>query len=110
MTLVSDAMAATGLGDGVYHLGGSTVVVSDGAANLEDHSSLAGSTTTVGGSVARLLTRGADATEIASITSVRPARALGLPVPALTVGARADLVELTDTGVARAMKAGAWLG
>jgi N-acetylglucosamine-6-phosphate deacetylase len=110
MTLVSDAMAATGLGDGVYDMGGTTVVVSDGVANLEDDSSLAGSTTTVGGSVARLVARGADAAEIASITSIRPSRALGVAGRTLTVGARADLVELNGSGVARAMKGGAWLG
>ena len=110
MTLVSDAMAATGLGDGVYEMGGTTVVVTDGVANLADNSSLAGSTTTVGGSVARLLRRGADAAEIASITSIRPAFALGLAGHALTVGARADLVELGPAGVARTMRAGTWLG
>jgi N-acetylglucosamine-6-phosphate deacetylase len=110
MTLVSDAMAATGLGDGVYDMGGTTVVVTDGVANLEDNSSLAGSTTTVGGSVARLVARGADAAEIASITSARPSRALGLAGHTLSVGSRADLVELTAAGVARAMRAGAWLG
>jgi N-acetylglucosamine-6-phosphate deacetylase len=109
MTLVSDAMAATGLGDGVYDMGGTTVVVTDGVANLADNSSLAGSTTTVGGSVTRLVARGADAAEIASITSIRPARALGLGGRTLTVGARADLVELDGGGVARAMRAGAWL-
>jgi N-acetylglucosamine-6-phosphate deacetylase len=110
MTLVSDAMAATGLGDGRYDMGGTTVIVTDGVANLADNSSLAGSTTPVGGAVARLVARGADAAEIAAITSIQPAHALGLDGHALTVGARADLVELNSTGVARAMKAGAWLG
>ncbi|MFD3443630.1 N-acetylglucosamine-6-phosphate deacetylase [Microbacteriaceae bacterium 4G12] len=110
MTLVSDAMAATGLGDGEYEMGGTTVVVTDGVANLADNSSLAGSTTTVGGSVARLVARGADAAEIASITSIRPAFALELAGHALTVGAPADLVELGPTGVTRTMRAGTWLG
>jgi len=110
MTLVSDAMSATGLGDGRYDMGGTTVIVTDGVANLEDNSSLAGSTTPVGGAVARLLARGTDAAEIASLTSIVPARALRLPGHALIAGARADLVELDGAAVGRVMRAGAWLG
>lgn len=109
MTLVSDAMAATGLGDGRYELGGSAVVVENGVASLSDHSSLAGSTTPVGGAVARLLSRGADAAEVASLTSAAPARALRRSGHALSVGSPADLVELGRDGVTRVMKAGSWL-
>ncbi|WP_150307543.1 N-acetylglucosamine-6-phosphate deacetylase [Planctomonas psychrotolerans] len=109
MTLVSDAMSATGLGDGHYDLGSSSVVVENGVASLADHSSLAGGTTPIGGAVTRLVRRGADAVEVASLTSAAPARALGRRASALTVGAPADLVELGDDGVTRVMKAGAWL-
>ena len=112
VVLISDAMAATGLSDGRYDMGATTVIVADGVATMTmgDYSSLAGSTTTVGGSVARLVARGADAAEIASMTSIVPSRGLRLPGHTLTVGARADLVELDGTGVARVMKAGVWLG
>jgi N-acetylglucosamine-6-phosphate deacetylase len=108
-SVVSDAMAATGLGDGGYELAGSHVVVSGGVAMLADGSSLAGSTTPVAGAVARLLDRGAPLAEIVAATSVTPARSLGLPDPALVVGARADLVALSGSRVARVMRAGSWL-
>lgn len=108
-SLVSDAMSATGLGDGSYDLAGSTVVVSDGVAMLADESSLAGSTTPVGGAVERLLGRGVPLDELVSATSTTPARTLGLANPALIVGGRADLVELRGSRIARVMKAGSWL-
>jgi N-acetylglucosamine-6-phosphate deacetylase len=107
--VVSDAMAATGLGDGRYELAGSHVVVSQGVAMLADGSSLAGSTTPVAGAVARLLDRGAPLAEVVAATSVTPARALGLRDPALVVGARADLLALDGSRVARVMRAGSWL-
>jgi N-acetylglucosamine-6-phosphate deacetylase len=107
--VVSDAMAATGLGDGAYELAGSRVVVADGVAMLADGSSLAGSTTPVAGAVARLLDRGAPLAEIVAATSATPSRALGLREPALVVGARADLVALGGSRVARVMRAGSWL-
>lgn len=109
LCLVSDAMAATGLGDGRYTVGASPVVVEDGVARLADRSSLAGSTVPVGGAVARLLGRGAPVPEIVSSTSTVPARTVGLPGLGLRAGERADLVELTVDGVRRVMRGGAWL-
>lgn len=106
LALVSDAMAATGLGDGRYDLAGSAVVVRDGVAVLADGSSLAGSTTPVGGAVARLLARGVDLPEIAAMTSGAPARALGLSGHDLAVGSPADLVELAGGAVARVIRRG----
>ena len=107
--LVSDAMSATGLGDGSYELAGSTVVVRAGVAMLADGSSLAGSTTPVGGAVMRLLERGVPLDELVAATSSTPARALGLADPTLIVGARADLVELHGSRISRVMRAGSWL-
>ncbi|WP_233550159.1 N-acetylglucosamine-6-phosphate deacetylase [Clavibacter lycopersici] len=107
--LVSDAMSATGLADGSYELAGSAVVVADGVAMLADGSSLAGSTTPVGGAVARLLDRGVPLDEVVAATSATPARSLGLADPALVAGARADLVELRGARVARVMGGGSWL-
>lgn len=109
LALVSDAMAATGLGDGTYRLAGSDVVVRDGVARLAEGSSLAGSTVPIGGAVARLLRRGATVPEITGATSAVPARALGLAGHALRAGERADLVELDGAGVRRVMRRGAWL-
>ncbi len=107
--LVSDAMAATGLGDGAHRLAGSDVVVSDGIAMLADGSSLAGSTTPVGGAVEGLLERGLDAAAVVPLTSSTPARLLGLPTTSLAVGETADLVALDGWRIARVMRRGTWL-
>jgi len=108
--LVSDAMAAAGLGDGRYELAGGEVVVRDGVARTADERSLAGSTATVADAVARLLARGADLPEVVALTSAAPSRALGLPAAPLAVGAPADLVEVADGRPRRVMRRGAWLG
>jgi N-acetylglucosamine-6-phosphate deacetylase len=110
VALVSDAMSATGLGDGSYDLAGSAVVVRDGVARLRAGSSLAGSTTPLGGAAARLLRRGRPLGEIVTATSATPARALGLPGRSLRVGDPADLLELSNgVLVGRVMRQGAWL-
>ncbi|WP_309069028.1 amidohydrolase family protein [Microbacterium sp.] len=83
--LVSDAMAAAGLGDGSYTLAGSDVVVRDGVARLAGATAIAGSTSSVSDAVERLLARGADPATIAELTAVTPARALGVDVPPLAV-------------------------
>ena len=82
--LVSDAMAAAGLGDGDYTLAGSAVTVRDGVARAAD-GAIAGSTSSVSDAVERLLARGADPALIAELTAVAPARALGLEVPGFAV-------------------------
>ena len=109
VSLVSDAMSATGLGDGSYKLAGSTVVVTDGVAMLADGSSLAGSTTPLAGAVSRLLARGVPLADVQAASSSRPARTLRLADAALVAEAAADLVVLDGTVVARVMKAGRWL-
>jgi N-acetylglucosamine-6-phosphate deacetylase len=109
LSLVSDAMSATGLGDGSYELAGSTVVVTDGVAMLADGSSLAGSTTPLAGAVTRLLDRGVPLAHVQAASSSTPARALGLTAPALVPGAAADLVVLDGSAITRVMKAGRWL-
>lgn len=104
--LVSDAMAAAGLGDGRYALAGGAVLVRDGVARTADGRSLAGSTSTVGDAVVRLLDRGADLAEVVALTSTAPSRALGLAVPPLAVGAPADLVETGGGRVRRVVRRG----
>lgn len=107
--LVSDAMAATGLGDGAYELAGSRVVVSEGIARLADGSSLAGSTASLGVIVTRLLARGMPADTLAAAASTHPAAALGIRAPALAIGDAADLVAFSHDGTRRTMKEGRWL-
>lgn len=108
VSLVSDAVAAAGLGDGRYDLAGSEIMVADGVARLADGSSLAGSTMPLGTSVARLLARGLPAAPVVLAASLTPARAVGLDVAALRVGDAADLIAVSD-GLVRTMKGGAWL-
>ncbi|MBO3663783.1 N-acetylglucosamine-6-phosphate deacetylase [Microbacterium stercoris] len=83
--LVSDAMAAAGLGDGAYTLAGSPVTVRDGLALTAD-GAIAGSTSSVSDAVNRLLARGADPALIVELTALAPSRALGMAVPPLAVG------------------------
>jgi N-acetylglucosamine-6-phosphate deacetylase len=109
VSLVSDAMSATGLGDGSYELAGSTVVVTDGVAMLADGSSLAGSTTPLAGAVSRLLARSVPLADVQAASSSTPARTLRLADATLVAEAAADLVVLDGTVVARVMKAGRWL-
>ena len=53
VALVSDAMAATGIGDGRYRLGDLDVVVEAGVARLTQGEAIAGSTITLDVAVAR---------------------------------------------------------
>ncbi|WOF23152.1 amidohydrolase family protein [Microbacterium betulae] len=107
--LVSDAMAATGLGDGRYRVAGSDVVVVDGVATLADGSSLAGATAVVGDAVERLLARGVDLAEVVALTRTAPVRALRMPNEALAPGAPADLVSFEGPRISRVMRRGEWL-
>ncbi|MHA0285170.1 N-acetylglucosamine-6-phosphate deacetylase [Mycobacterium sp. C3-094] len=115
ISLITDAMAATGMSDGRYDLGPLAVDVADGVARLAGSDTIAGSTATMD-RVLRfaVLHSGAsrsDALQAAvAQTSVNPAAALGLPSAELAVGSVADLVvldeELAVTGV---MRRGTWV-
>ncbi len=96
--LVTDAMAATGMSDGRYELGGQVVDVVEGQARVNGTSTLAGSTLTMDVAVANAVEhlRLDVPTAVAMATSV-PARLLpGLDVGSLHVGGPADLVRLDD--------------
>ena len=108
LLLVSDAMAATGLGDGEYLLAGSKVRVRDGAARLAEGNSLAGSTSVIADAVQRLLARGTGLADITNWTNVHPAAVPRRGAPRLRVGDRADLVVIQDGRVARVLSSGVW--
>lgn len=110
LALVSDAMAATGLGDGEYSIAGSPVVVRDGVAMLSDGSSLAGSTITLADGLGRLLMEhGASLTQAVAAATTTPAAALRLPEPFIRRGSPADLVLLRGAVLSGVMRGGRWV-
>lgn len=107
MVLVSDAMRATGLGDGTYALGDQEVVVRDGVTHRPD-GGLAGSVLTLDAAVRNI----ADYARLPLPEAIRlatetPARAMGWDdVGSLREGSHADFVALDRHGVV----ARTWVG
>lgn len=105
--LITDAMAAAGMPDGRYELGGLAVSVAHGVARLADgDGSIAGSTLTMDAALRRMVHSGVSLVDAAEMAATTPARTLGLADRgAIEVGLRADLVLLDDalavTGVLR---------
>ncbi|WP_329090068.1 MULTISPECIES: N-acetylglucosamine-6-phosphate deacetylase [unclassified Streptosporangium] len=111
--LITDAMAAAGMGDGVYGLGPMTVNVADGVARLAESGTIAGSTLTMDVAFRRAVREvGLSLAEASEIASLTPARVLGLAdrLGSVSVGKRADLVVLTDDlEVSGVMRGGTWI-
>lgn len=78
VVLVSDSMAATGLGDGDYRLGGLAVQVSGGVPLLAETGTLAGSTLTLDRAVEVAVAAGVDPEAALAAATTTPARVLGL--------------------------------
>jgi len=97
ITLVTDAMAAMGMGPGTYNIGGYTVNVDDHSARLPS-GTLAGSILTMDAAVRHLIEQsGCSPAEALTMASRTPADLLGIPDKGrITPGAAADLV-LLDT-------------
>jgi N-acetylglucosamine-6-phosphate deacetylase len=114
VSLITDAMAATGMPDGRYHLGPVQVDVAGGVALVGGTDTVAGSTATmdrvVRFAVAHCgLTRDEALMLVVRQASLNPARALGLPGGGLTPGAAADLVALDpDLTVVGVLRRGVW--
>ncbi len=109
--LITDAMAAAGMGDGDYDLGSLAVTVSGGVARLAGDGAIAGSTLTMDAALRRAVGAGLSIVDASRMASGTPAAAVGLAgtVGALRPGLRADLVELSDDlEVVRVMRGGAW--
>lgn len=114
VSLITDAMAATGMSDGRYHLGPVQVDVVDGIAFVGGTDTIAGSTATMD-RVVRFafthcgLTRDEALLLVVRQASLNPARAMGLAADGLIPGAAADLVALDeDLTVAAVMRRGVW--
>jgi N-acetylglucosamine-6-phosphate deacetylase len=116
--LVTDAMAAAGVGDGVYEVGGLRVTVRDGVPTLDGAGSLAASTLTLDKAL-RNFVSGCAMTmwEAVAAVSTRPAQLLGLagpgvkaPIGVIAPGAVADLVVIDDQlRTTRVMHRGTWV-
>lgn len=114
VAFVTDAIAATGTGDGVHRLGPATVRVSGGAVRLDEGGALAGSTLTMDAALRRAVRdQRTPIEDVAQACSTAPARVLGIGdrVGSITAGLAADLVVLTDPlEVEAVMVAGEWTG
>lgn len=117
VAFVSDAMAAAGVGDGAYVLGGLSVVVDHGVARLARDpdgttpGSIAGGTSHVADIVTRVVAAGTPLAYAVRPATRTPARALGLTDRgALAAGSRADVVVVdANARPTRVMRRGRWL-
>jgi N-acetylglucosamine-6-phosphate deacetylase len=108
--LVTDAMAAAGVGDGVYQVGALRVTVRDGVPTLDGGGALAASTLTLNAAVRNFVQScGMSMVDAAAAVAGRPAELLGLKA-AVESGAVADLVLLDDgLHTERVMHRGTWV-
>ena len=98
LTLITDAMRAKGLPDGVSELGGQTVYVKGGEARLED-GTLAGSVLRMNRAVQNMVEKvGVPFTQAVDYATINPAKALGIDneVGSIQVGKRADFTVLDE--------------
>ncbi|MGW5362263.1 N-acetylglucosamine-6-phosphate deacetylase [Actinopolymorpha pittospori] len=112
VSLVTDAMAAAGMPDGVYNLGHRPVRVENGLVMLVSGESIAGSTLTMDAAFRLAVQQaGQTLTQAARMASTTPARTFGLTeVGALQAGLLADLVVLdSELGTAAVMRRGSWV-
>lgn len=115
VSLVTDAMAATGMADGRYHLGPLAVDVVAGVARVSGTDTIAGSTATMDRVFGFAVTYCGLPPDEALLLGVRqaclnPARALGLPCEGLVAGSSADLVVLdSDLAAVGVLRRGSWL-
>lgn len=95
ISLISDSIAATGMGDGQYEIWGETISVKDGKTS-NAHGSIAGSVITMLDAVRMMLSLGFRESEVARMASLNPARLLRIndECGSIKEGKRADLVAL----------------
>jgi N-acetylglucosamine-6-phosphate deacetylase len=101
LTLISDAIAAAGQGDGDYRIWGETISV-EGRRTSNAQGSIAGSVITMLDAVRLMISLGISEVDVARMASTNPARLLGLEneCGSIEVGKRADLVAVNAQGEA----------
>lgn len=99
VTLISDSVAPTGLGDGEFEIWGEKVSVDNGRTRNE-RGSIAGSVITMHDAFLQMRSLGFSDVDLAKMTSANPARLLGLSDSrgSIEAGKRADLVGIRDDG------------
>ena len=99
LTLITDAMRAKGIPDGVSELGGQTVYVKNGEARLED-GTLAGSVLRMNRAIQNMVEKvGVPFTQAVDYATINPAKTLGIDneTGSIAVGKRADFTVLNET-------------
>lgn len=99
LTLISDAIAAAGLGDGDYPIWGETINVTQGRTR-NAAGSIAGSVISMLDAVRTMRSLGVSEIDLARMASTNPARLLGIDheCGSIEEGKRADLVAINDLG------------
>jgi N-acetylglucosamine-6-phosphate deacetylase len=97
VTLISDSVAPAGLGDGQFQLWGETITV-ENCRTQNESGHIAGSVINLGDAVRLMLGLGVPAKDAARISSLNPARLLGISDVCGTIeeGKRADIVALDE--------------
>ncbi len=97
-TLVTDAMRAKGLADGISELGGQTVIVKNGEARLEN-GALAGSVLKMNDAIKNLVTKcGVSLSDAVDFASINPAKNLNIDglYGSIEVGKKANFAVLDE--------------
>ena len=99
LMLISDAVAAAGLGDGDYQIWGETINVKDGRTRNAG-GSIAGSVITMLDAVFTMKSLGVSEVDLARMASTNPAKLLSIEndCGSIEEGKRADLVALNEQG------------
>ena len=102
LTLISDAIAAAGQGNGDYRIWGETIAVKNGRTRNE-RGSIAGSVITMLDAARMMRSLGVSETDLARMTATNPARLLRVDgdCGSIQAGKRADLTALDDSGDVR---------
>jgi N-acetylglucosamine-6-phosphate deacetylase len=100
VVLITDAISATGMPDGLYELGGLKIKVEKGIPKLVDSDSFAGSTLTMDKAFRNIISLGYSIKEAFIMASTNPAKSINAiekeKIGLIKPGWKADMVILDD--------------